>query len=85
LSAGGALFFLAMSVILAYETWALWTGNRTVTSRVGEFTAAHPNWVGIASLVIGLLLGHFLWKPGVVRDVRRELTREEGCDGEGGA
>ncbi len=78
LSAGGSLFFLAMSAVLAYETYALWTGHRTVTDQVRDFGAAHPQWSTLAAVLVALLLGHFLWHGS--GSVARELARRKAED-----
>jgi hypothetical protein len=76
LSAGGALFGLAIFFILSYEAWALWTGHRPVTDMVRAFGAAHPQWAALAAVVVALLIGHFLWHGSGMVDA--ELRRMRG-------
>lgn len=75
LSAGGALFGLAIFVVLTYEAWALWTGHKPITDYVRDWGAAHPQWEVLAATVVGLLVGHFVWHGS--GKVRQAMARQE--------
>ena len=54
----GAIFLL-----LAFETWALFTGNKPITLYVREAVHTFPGWAFAIAIVIGIVVGHFLWGP----------------------
>jgi len=54
----GAIFLL-----LAFETWALFSGNEPITEYVRGAVHAFPGWAFAIAIVIGIALGHFLWGP----------------------
>jgi hypothetical protein len=58
-----AAFLGATFLLLAYETWALFTGNETITDLFRPAVHAFPGWAFAAAVVIGITLGHFLWGP----------------------
>ena len=53
--------FGALTLLLAYETWALYTGNKPLTSYIRPAVHAYPGWAFVIAVAIGLLLGHLLW------------------------
>jgi hypothetical protein len=54
----GAIFLL-----LVFETWALFTDNKTITDYFREAVHAFPGWAFVIAIVVGIALGHFLWGP----------------------
>ncbi len=50
-------------LMLAFETWALLTGNTPITVYVREAVHAFPGWAFAIAIAIGIALGHFLWGP----------------------
>ncbi|GAC1478455.1 MAG: hypothetical protein PVSMB9_00960 [Candidatus Dormibacteria bacterium] len=53
----------AIFLMLAFETWALFTGNKPITLYVREAVHTFPGWAFAIAIVIGVVLGHFLWGP----------------------
>jgi len=56
-------FFGVIFVLLVFETWALFTNNKPITDYVRPAVQAYPGYAFVIAVVIGLLLGHFLWGP----------------------
>ena len=50
-------------VLLAFETWALFTNNKPITDYVRPAVHSYPGSAFAIAVVIGILLGHFLWGP----------------------
>jgi hypothetical protein len=57
-----ALFGL-ITLLLAFESWALLTGSKTITEYIRPAVHSYPGAAFVVAIVIGLLLGHFLWGP----------------------
>lgn len=55
--------FGAITLGLAFETWALLTGHTPITDYVRPAVHSFPGYAFVIAVVIGLLLGHFLWGP----------------------
>ncbi len=72
----GAIFLL-----LVFETWALFTGNKPITDYFREAVHDFPGWAFVIAILIGIVLGHFLWGPatGILapapRTIRQLLSR----------
>lgn len=56
-------FFGVITLLLGFESWALLTGQTPITDYVRPAVHAYPGWAFVIAVVIGLLLGHFLWGP----------------------
>jgi hypothetical protein len=54
----GAIFLL-----LAFETWALFTGNKTITGYFHDVVHDFPGLAFVIAILVGIVLGHFLWGP----------------------
>jgi hypothetical protein len=54
----GAIFFL-----LAFETWALFTDNKTITDYFRDVVHDVPALAFVIAILVGIVLGHFLWGP----------------------
>jgi hypothetical protein len=55
--------FGAITLLLVYETWALMTGHTPITYFIRPAVHSYPGFAFVIAVVIGLLLGHFLWGP----------------------
>lgn len=55
--------FGAITLGLAFESWALLTGHTPITDYVRPAVHSFPGYAFVVAVVIGLLLGHFLWGP----------------------
>jgi hypothetical protein len=60
-------FFGVIFVLLAFETWALFTNNKPITDYVRPAVHAYPGSAFVIAIVVGMLLGHFLWGPATGR------------------
>jgi uncharacterized membrane protein SpoIIM required for sporulation len=56
-------FFGVIFLLLAYETWALFTNHKPISDYVQPAVQAYPGYAFVIAVVVGLLLGHFLWGP----------------------
>jgi hypothetical protein len=54
-------FLFLVFVLLVFETWALFTGQKPITDYVHETVRSYPGWAFALAIVIGLLVGHVLW------------------------
>jgi hypothetical protein len=55
--------FGAITLLLAFESWALLTGQTPISNYIRPAVHSYPGYAFVAAVVIGLLLGHFLWGP----------------------
>ena len=55
--------FGAITLLLGYESWALLTGHTPITEYVRPAVHSYPGFAFVIAVVIGILLGHFLWGP----------------------
>jgi hypothetical protein len=58
-----AAFFGAVTLLLAFESWALLTGNKPITDYVRPAVHSYPGYAFVIAVVVGILLGRFLWGP----------------------
>ena len=56
-------FVGAIFLLLAFETWALFTDNKPISDYFREAVHAFPGWAFAAAIVVGIIVGHFLWGP----------------------
>jgi hypothetical protein len=54
-------FLSAVMVLLVFETWALFTGQKPITNYVHETVHSYPGWAFALAVVFGMLIGHVLW------------------------
>ena len=59
--------FGAITLLLAYETWALLTNHTPISMFIRPAVHSYPGLAFVAAIVIGMLLGHFLWGPATGR------------------
>jgi uncharacterized membrane protein SpoIIM required for sporulation len=55
--------FGVIFVALVFESWALLTGNKPITDYIRPAVHSYPGYAFVIAVVIGVLLGHFLWGP----------------------
>lgn len=55
--------FGVLTLLLAFETWALLTGHTPITYYIRPAVHSYPGFAFVIAVVIGTLLGHFLWGP----------------------
>jgi hypothetical protein len=56
-------FVGAIFLLLAFETWALFTDNKPISDYFRDAVRAFPGWAFAAAIVVGIIVGHFLWGP----------------------
>lgn len=55
--------FGVITLLLGFESWALLTNHEPITDYVRPAIHAYPGVAFVIAVVIGILLGHFLWGP----------------------
>jgi hypothetical protein len=55
--------FGVITLFLAFESWALLTHHTPITEYVRSAVHSYPGAAFVIAVVIGILLGHFLWGP----------------------
>ncbi len=55
--------FGVITLLLAFESWALLTGHEPITDYVRPAVHNYPGAAFVIAVVVGILLGHFLWGP----------------------
>ena len=55
--------FGVITLLLAFESWALLTNHRPISDYVRPAVHSYPGYAFVIAVVIGILLGHFLWGP----------------------
>jgi len=58
-------------LLLAFETWALFSGQRPISDYVHATVHAYPGPAFVVAVVIGMLIGHVLWGPPGALGVRQ--------------
>src|SRR5216110_2373462 len=56
-------FVGAVFLLMAFETWALFTGNKPTSDYFRDAVHAFPGWAFVVAILVGITLGHFLWGP----------------------
>jgi hypothetical protein len=57
-----ALFGLIF-LLLAFESWAIITHHKPITDYIRPAVHDYPGFAFVIAVVVGILLGHFLWGP----------------------
>lgn len=57
------VLFGVLAVALGFESWALLTGHTPITDYIRPAVHSYPGVAFVLAVVIGILLGHFLWGP----------------------
>jgi hypothetical protein len=62
-------------LLLAFETWALFTDNKTITDYFRDAVHDVPGLALVIAILVGIVLGHFLWGPatGLLAPAPRKL------------
>jgi hypothetical protein len=55
--------FGVITLLLGYESWALLTNHTPITTFIRPAVHSYPGLAFVVAVVIGMLLGHFLWGP----------------------
>jgi hypothetical protein len=55
--------FGVITLLLVYESWALLTDHSPITTFIRPAVHAYPGIAFVVAVVVGMLLGHFLWGP----------------------
>jgi EamA domain-containing membrane protein RarD len=66
-------FFFVVFLLLAFESWALLTGHTPISDYVRPAVHAFPGYAFVIAVIIGILVGHFLWGPASGRVLPRSL------------
>ena len=66
----GTLFSLMVTalvgatfLLMVFETWALFTGNKPISDYFREAVHDFPGFAFVIAILVGIVLGHFLWGP----------------------
>ena len=57
------VLFGLIFIALVFESWALLTGNKPITDYIRPAVHSYPGYAFVIAVVVGILLGHFLWGP----------------------
>ena len=55
--------FGVITLLLAFESWALLTDHTPITDYIRPAVHTYPGYAFVIAVVIGILIGHFLWGP----------------------
>ena len=55
--------FGVITILLAFESWALLTNQTPISDYVRSAVHSYPGGALVIAVVVGMLLGHFLWGP----------------------
>jgi hypothetical protein len=55
--------FAVLTLLLAFESWALLTNNKPITEYIRPAIHTYPGIAFVIAVVLGIILGHFLWGP----------------------
>jgi hypothetical protein len=55
--------FGVITLLLGFESWALLTGHTPISEYIRPAVHSYPGVAFVIAVVIGILLGHFLWGP----------------------
>ncbi len=55
--------FGVITLVLAFESWALITNHTPITDYIRPAVHTYPGYAFAIAVVIGILVGHFLWGP----------------------
>jgi len=50
-------------LLLVFETWALFTGNKPISDYFREMVHDVPGLAFAVAILVGMVVGHFLWGP----------------------
>ncbi|HEV2141036.1 MAG TPA: hypothetical protein VGT01_07570 [Candidatus Dormibacteraeota bacterium] len=55
--------FAIVTLLLGFESWALLTNHTPITEYIRPAVHTYPGVAFVIAVVIGMILGHFLWGP----------------------
>jgi hypothetical protein len=55
--------FGVITLLLAFESWALLTNHTPITDYIRPAVHSYPGFAFVIAVVMGILVGHFLWGP----------------------
>ncbi len=55
--------FGVITLLLAFESWALLTNHTAISAYIRPAIHSYPGAAFVIAVVVGMLLGHFLWGP----------------------
>ncbi len=55
--------FGVITALLAFESWALLTNHKPISDYIRAAVHSYPGYAFVIAVVVGILLGHFLWGP----------------------
>jgi hypothetical protein len=55
--------FGVITLVLAFESWALITDHTPITDYIRPAVHTYPGYAFVIAVVVGVLVGHFLWGP----------------------
>jgi len=55
--------FGVITLLLGFESWALLTNHTPISDYIRPAVHSYPGAAFVIAVVIGILLGHFLWGP----------------------
>jgi purine-cytosine permease-like protein len=55
--------FGVITLLLAFESWALLTNHKPISDYIRHAVHSYPGYAFVIAVVVGILLGHFLWGP----------------------
>jgi hypothetical protein len=58
-----AALFGVITLLLGFESWALLTNHKPITDYIRPAVHDYPGLAFAIAIVVGMLLGHFLWGP----------------------
>ena len=67
--------FGVITLLLAFESWALLTRQTPITDYIRPAVHSYPGAAFVIAVVIGILLGHFLWGPAYGRTSPTDQTK----------
>ena len=67
--------FGVITILLAFESWALLTNQTPISDYVRSAVHSYPGGALVIAVVVGMLLGHFLWGPAYGRTSPTDQSR----------
>jgi hypothetical protein len=55
--------FGVITLLLGFESWALLTDHKPISDYIRPAVHSYPGYAFVIAVVVGILLGHFLWGP----------------------
>ena len=67
-------------LLLVFETWALFNGNKPISDYFREMVHDVPGLAFAVAILVGIVVGHFLWGPasGILAPAPRKIRQRMG-------